>query len=137
MDDSLRPRRFSLVLLGCFSVVALALAVIGVYGVISQGLAERSRELAIRMALGAQASDVVRLVLGESFKAAGLGLVAGLVISIMATRLLTSLLFGVGVLDPVTFSSVSALMLMAALAASYVPARRATKTDPVAALRIG
>jgi len=111
--------------------------VIGVYGVISQGLAERSRELAIRMALGAQASDVVRLVLGESFKAAGLGLVAGLVISIMATRLLTSLLFGVGVLDPVTFSSVSALMLMAALAASYVPARRATKTDPVAALRIG
>jgi len=137
LDDSLRPRRFTLVLLGCFSVVALVLALVGVYGVISQGLAERSRELAIRMALGARAADVVRLVLGESIKSAGLGLAIGLGVSIVATRLLTSLLFGVDALDLVTFASVSVLMLTAAVAASYVPARRATKTDPVAALRIG
>ena len=132
---SLAARRFSMILLGVFAALALALACIGVYGVISCLAGQRTHEIGLRMALGAQRADVLRLVLGHSAKMALLGIALGIAASLSLTRLMAKLLFGVSAYDPLTFLAVAALLILVALAAAYLPARRATRVDPMIALR--
>jgi putative ABC transport system permease protein len=129
-----RPR-FLTILLGLFSGVALAIATIGIYGVIAYSVERRSREFGLRMALGAQPSDVLSLVMKQGAGLALIGVVVGLVAAFALTRLMTSLLFGVTPTDLATFSSVTVILTIVALAASYIPARRATKVDPIQTLR--
>jgi putative ABC transport system permease protein len=135
LASSIARARFSALLLAVFASVALALAAIGIYGVISYVVAQRGHEIGLRMALGAQARDVVRLVLRNGMMLAGLGVAIGLAGAFALTRVLTSLLFGVTPTDAVTFVTVSALLLIVAFLACYIPARRATKVDPLVALR--
>jgi predicted permease len=129
-----RPRFLSFVL-SIFSAVALILAAVGIYGVISYSVAQRTREFGVRIALGAQRKNVLGLVLGRGMIVAAAGLVAGLLIAFAVTRLLSSLLFEVTATDPVTFLAVSSLLALVAFFASYIPARRATTVDPMTALR--
>src|SRR5215813_5861981 len=135
VSSSVAQPRFNFLLLTVSAVVALVLATVGIYGVISYSVTQRTREIGIRMALGAQRRDVLRLVMGQGMVLALLGLVIGLAASLALTRLLTSLLFGVSSTDLVTFVSVSVLLGIVALLASYLPARRAAKVDPLSALR--
>jgi predicted permease len=128
-------RRFTLVLVAAFGACALFLAVIGVYGVMAQAVGQRVREFGVRQAVGARPADIQRLVLTGGAVMGVVGLAAGLVVTVPVTRLARSLLFRTSPSDPLTLASVAALLLFATLAASYLPARRATKTDPVAALR--
>jgi predicted permease len=132
---SLADRRFSLVLLGAFAVVALALAVTGIYGVISYLVAQRTREIGIRLALGARAGDVLRMVVRRGVALALAGVVAGLLASLAGTRVLEGLLFGVSTTDAVTFVAVPLLLTLVAALASYLPARRSTRVDPMIAMR--
>ena len=139
MDDVLsaaqsRPR-FLTLLLALFSAVALAIATIGIYGVISYSVERRSKEFGLRMALGAQPSDVLSLVMKQGAGLALVGVAAGLIAAFALTRLMTTLLFGVTATDPATFAVVTAILTIVALAASYIPARRATKVDPIVTLR--
>jgi predicted permease len=127
--------RFIAVLLGAFAGLALLLAGIGIYGVMTYSISARTREVGIRMALGAQAGDVVRLVLHQGMILAGIGVGIGLLASLALTRLMKGLLFGVGANDPLTFGAISLLLLSVALFACWLPARRATKVDPLVALR--
>jgi predicted permease len=122
-------------LLGVFGALSLALAAIGLYGVLAYAVTQRSREVGIRMALGAQSGDVLRLVLGQGLRLAAIGLAAGLIVSIAVTRLMSSLLFGVSPTDPATIAGVSVLLVLVALAASFLPALRATRIDPILAIR--
>jgi len=135
--DSLATRRFTMALLVAFALVALALASIGIYGVISFLVGHRTREFAIRLALGAQQADVLRSVLGQGARMTLLGVAAGVVAALGLTRLLTrsSMLFGVSATDPLTFAGVALLLTLVALLACYLPARRATRVDPLVALR--
>lgn len=133
--SSLAERRFSMILFGVFAGLALLLASIGIYGVVSYLAGRRTHEIGVRMALGAQGRDVLRLVLGGGAKMAAVGIGAGLLASIGLTRLMANLLFGVSATDPLTFLGVAALLLFVALAACYVPARRAARGDPIVALR--
>jgi putative ABC transport system permease protein len=135
LDASLKPRRFNLLLLGAFSLAALALAAVGVFGVMSSATAERTREIGVRLALGARPGEVLRLVLREGAALAALGLAAGAALSLVAGRFLRALLFGVQPLDPVAFAAGAILILTAALVATLVPAYRAARVDPVIALR--
>ncbi|HEV7475788.1 MAG TPA: ABC transporter permease [Pyrinomonadaceae bacterium] len=135
LATSVAPRRIPMLLLSAFAGVALLLAMIGIYGVTSYYVTQRTREIGIRMALGAQIGDVMRLVLKGGMVLAVLGIVIGLAGSFVLTRLMTSLLFGVNPTDVVTFAVVSLALLATALLASYLPARRATKVDPLIALR--
>jgi len=135
LEASVAPRRFSLWLLIVFAGAALALAAMGLYGVISQGVAQRRRELGIRMALGAQAEDVFRLVIGQGLRLAVVGVGIGLAAAFALTRLMSSLLFGVRPADPGTFVAIALLQLAVAVLACYVPARRAMRVDPMLALR--
>jgi len=137
VDESVKPRRFTLVLFVSFAAAALLLAIVGVYGVLSHGTAERAREFGVRIALGAQPADIVHMVMRQGLGSACLGIVLGLLGSAAATRALSGLLFSVTPFDAVTFSAVSALMLTTAMVACYVPARRATRVDPLVALRAG
>ncbi|HKO97535.1 MAG TPA: ABC transporter permease [Pyrinomonadaceae bacterium] len=135
VSDSLKARRFNLILLGGLAALALTLASVGIYGVISFTTAQRTHEIGVRMALGARQNDILKLVVGEGMALTGLGVVIGLAVSLAVTRFLTSLLFNVSSTDPVTFVAISALLTGVALLACYLPARRATKVDPLVALR--
>jgi predicted permease len=134
---SLADRRFTLFLVGVFGGVALLLATLGVYSVISYLVAQRSRELSIRLALGARAEDIVRLVLRQGAVLAVVGIGVGLAASLALTRLIASMLFGVTATDPVAFAGVTGVLVVAALLASYLPARRAARADAVDVLRAG
>jgi putative ABC transport system permease protein len=132
---SLSDRRFSLLLLGIFAVTALVLAVTGIYGIISYLVAQRTREIGIRLALGAPAGAVLGMVLRRGVLLAAAGVAVGLVSALLATRLLAGLLYGIGTRDPVTFVAVPLLLLGVAALASYVPARRTTRVDPMIVMR--
>ena len=133
--DSGSLRRFDLSLLGIFSVLAVLLAAVGVYGVTAYSVSQRSREIGVRMALGALRSDVLRLILGQSARLALAGILAGVPAAFLLRRLMASLLYGIGESNPLVFAAVSVLMLLVVLAACYVPARRAASIDPIRALR--
>ncbi len=133
--DSLASQRFSMILLSVFAVLALLLASLGIYGVISYVVGERRREIAVRMALGAERSDILRMVLGNGGKLLLIGLGTGTVVALAVTRLMSSLLYGTRPTDPLTFGAVILLLSAVALLACYLPARRASKVDPMVALR--
>ncbi|HVB87121.1 MAG TPA: ABC transporter permease [Candidatus Dormibacteraeota bacterium] len=135
VSDSVATRRITLVLLGLFSALALVLAAIGIYGVISYSVAQRTHEIGIRMALGAQHTDVLRMVLKQGAKIAIAGVAIGVAASLGLMQLMSSLLFGVSAGDPLTFTGVAILLVLVALLACYIPARRALRVDPMVALR--
>jgi predicted permease len=135
VDDSMAQPRFSVFLLGAFGVLALLLASIGMYGVISYSVLQRTQEIGIRMALGAQRRKVFGMVLGQGARLAGLGIAIGFVAALGVTRLMASFLYGVRPTDPLTFAGVSLLLLGIALLACYLPARRAMRVDPMVALK--
>jgi putative ABC transport system permease protein len=135
LDGRVARPRFNLALLGSFAALALVLAIIGIYGVVSYSVTQRTREIGVRIALGAETRAVLRMVLGEGAVLAGAGIALGLLGSFAATRILTSYLFGVPPHDGPTFAATSMLLLGLCLAASYFPARRAARMDPMAALR--
>ena len=128
-------RRLSMALLGGFAALALVLGVVGVYGVTSYLVAQRTREVGLRLALGAQPAQVVRMVVRQGMVAAAAGLTLGLVVALAVTRLMASLLYGVSPTDVVTLLAVTTLLALATLLANYFPARRAARVDPLVALR--
>jgi predicted permease len=135
VDASMTQPRFTMLLFAAFGGLALVLAAVGIYGVISYAVAQRTREFGIRMALGAQPANVFGMVLGQGARIAGLGIFLGFIGAAAATRVMASLLFGVKATDPLTFAAVPAVLQGIALLACYVPARRATRVDPMIALR--
>jgi putative ABC transport system permease protein len=135
ITDSLKARRFSLLLLGSLAALALVLALVGIYGVMSLATRQRTHEIGVRMALGAKSGDVVRLVMAHGLKLALAGVGLGLAGAVAMTRLMRTLLYEVSPTDPMTFIQVALLLMIAAIAACYIPARRATKVDPMIALR--
>jgi putative ABC transport system permease protein len=135
VNNSLATRRMTLVLLGLFSALALMLGAIGIYGVISYSVAQRTREIGLRMALGAPRAGVFRMVIGQGVKLAGTGIAIGILAALGLARLMSSLLYQVSTADFETFTCVAGLLLLVAFAASYVPARRAISVEPMVALR--
>jgi putative ABC transport system permease protein len=135
ISASLAEPRFRTLLLAIFGAIALVLATVGIYGVISYSVSRRTREIGVRMAMGASPASLRRLVLGESAKLALFGLVAGIPVALASARFLSSMLFAVTPTDPLTFIGVALLLTMVALAAAYFPARRAMRVDPMTALR--
>jgi len=135
LGGSLAQPRFRTLLLGVFAGVALILAATGLYGVIAYAVTQRTNELGVRMALGAQKSDVLKLVVGEGTQLAAIGIGIGLVVALPLMRIISRLLFGVNAADPVTFGATDLVILLVTVAASYLPALRAIKVDPVVALR--
>lgn len=135
LSTDVAPRRFVLLLVGSLAFVALALAAVGIYSIISFSVSERTREIGIRMALGANRGDVLKMVLGQGMTVALVGIVVGLALALTLTRLLTTLLFSVSATDPATFVMVGVVLMAIALLACYLPARRATRVDPLVALK--
>jgi putative ABC transport system permease protein len=135
VSEALARQRFSMLLLAIFAGLALVLAAVGIYGVMSYTVAQQTREIGIRMALGAQRTDVLKMTVKQGLKLVAVGVVIGVVAAFMLTRVMASLLFGISATDPVTFVSISLILGAVALAASYIPALRATKVDPMVALR--
>jgi ABC-type antimicrobial peptide transport system permease subunit len=129
------PTSFTLVTLAIAGGMALGLGIVGIYGVIAYVVSQRTREIGIRMALGAQQNKILRMVVGQGARVALLGIAIGLVASFGLTRIMSSMLFGVSATDPLTFAAVLVLLLAAALAACWIPARRASRVDPMVALR--
>ena len=132
---SLGSRRFNVILIGFFGVTALLLAAAGVFGVMAYAVSRRTREFGVRVALGATSGDVLRMVLGQGMRTILLGVAIGIGGSFALTRAVSSLLFGVTATDPVTFAAVTLTLIAVALLACYIPARRATKVNPIVALR--
>jgi ABC-type antimicrobial peptide transport system permease subunit len=135
MNERISDRRFALILLGIFAVLALALASIGIYGVMSYSVAQRTREIGIRMALGAARPQVLRLVVLDAARLALIGVGIGAAAAFVLTRFMSAFLYGISAADPLTFAVLSLFLTGVALLAGYVPARRAMKVDPVTALR--
>jgi ABC-type antimicrobial peptide transport system permease subunit len=135
ISGTLAARRFSTILLGVFAALALLLSSIGIYGVIAYLVGQRTREIGLRMALGASRTGVLRMVLSEGGKLAAIGVVIGLAASLALTQLMGSMLYGVSATDPLTFIGVAIILTLIALAACYIPARRAMRVDPMVALR--
>jgi len=135
LGSTLEHERFTVFLLIIFAAVALALAAVGIYGVMSYAISQRTREIGIRMALGARRSDVLMMVIGQGIKIAGAGILIGLVGALALTRFMETLVFGVSATDPLTYAAIALLLTLVALFACWIPARRATKVDPMIALR--
>ena len=134
-EESMGNNRFRVLLLGTFAAVSLLLSAIGIYGVISYVVGQRTHEIGIRIALGAQRSDVLRLMLGEGMKMALIGVAIGIAAALGLTQLMAKMLFGVSATDPITFFVVALVLTAVALTACYIPARRAMRVDPMVALR--
>ena len=135
ISASVSRQRFNMLLLATFAGTALVLAAVGIFGVMSYSVTQRTHEMGLRMALGARRGDVLSLVLGQGMIVALIGIVLGLGAALAMTRMMSTLLFGVKPTDPLTYAGVSLLLALVALAAIFLPARRATKIDPMVALR--
>ena len=135
MEDQLAPTEFALLLVAIFAGVALVLASVGLYGVIAYTVRQRTAELGVRMAFGAEPGAILRLVLKHGLSLTAVGLIVGLATSLLATRALSGLLFGVDTFDPRTFAALTLLLAAVAFCACWVPARKATRTDPAEVLR--
>jgi ABC-type antimicrobial peptide transport system permease subunit len=135
VSSSLGQRRFYMMLLGAFAALALALAAIGLYGVISYSVAQRTQEIGIRVALGATRKQVLSMIMGQGLRFAAMGLAVGQVLAMMLNRALKGLLVGVSTTDPATLVVTAVMLLIVAVLACYVPARRAARVDPMVALR--
>ncbi len=135
VSESLSSRRLNMLMLAIFAALALLLAALGIYSVMAYSVNQRRHEIGVRMALGAVHSDVLRLVIGKALLLGGLGVVTGSAAALGLTRLMAGMLYGVKPADPLTFGCVAFLLFAVAVAASYLPARRATRLDPLAALR--
>jgi predicted permease len=135
VSNSFAARRLSMILLGVFAALALVLACVGIYGVISYLVGQRTHEIGVRLALGAQRGDVLRLVIGHGARMALIGVAIGIGAALGLTRLMANQLFGVSAHDPLTFAGVAMLLIIVAVAACYIPARRALRVDPIIALR--
>jgi putative ABC transport system permease protein len=134
MDVSIAPRRFSAGLVGVFAAVAMLLSSIGIYGLLAYMVGQRSREIGIRVALGAQRSDILKLILGKGLLLAGAGISIGLVLASAAAPMIATLLYGVHAIDVTVFATVPLVLMIVAFLATYIPARRATMVDPIIAL---
>jgi putative ABC transport system permease protein len=135
LSNSVAQRRFQMLLLGVFAGIALVIAAVGIYGVVSYAVSRRTHEIGVRMALGAQRSDVLRMVIWRGMSLTLIGVTLGVAAALALTRVLRNLLFEVSATDPATFALIALLLVVVALIASYIPARRATKVDPLQALR--
>ena len=135
LANSLAPRRLSMILLAAFAILAVAMSCVGIFGVTSYLVGERTREIGVRMALGARRGDVLRLVVGQGARMVLLGVFIGVAAALALTRLMSNQLYGVGARDPLTFIGVAVILLFVAVFACYIPARRATMIDPIVALR--
>jgi putative ABC transport system permease protein len=133
---ALRQPRFQVTLVGTFAALALLLGAVGIFGVVSFATARRTRELGVRMALGARGSDVQRLVLGETLRTVGVGVAVGVVIAVAGARVLRALVYGVSTTDPLTFAVVPVIVVAVAVLAAMIPARRAARVDPATVLRM-
>jgi putative ABC transport system permease protein len=135
LAGSFSRSRFTMLVLGVFAALALVLASVGIYGVIAYSVTQRTQEFGIRIALGASRRDVLGLVLGQGTRLTVLGIGLGIIAALIVTRLMATLLYGISATDPLTFTAVALLLALVALAACYIPARRATRVDPIVALR--